>query len=351
MTGIEDASFWESLWRQTAGPLVPGVGGLVGWWILVGALLWDWAYGEMPPSIHPVVWMGKPIRWVKTFGLRNSRHPWAQFLIGTAASAVIPLFFAVGGALIMTCARDGGGGVFEIFMGAFLLKSSFAQRALGEAGNRVGRLLDKAPTEGLDPARRALRALCSRDASTLNAGQLTQAAISSLAENLSDSVLAPLCFYLVAGIPGALFYRVVNTMDAVLGYRGSLEYLGKTPARFDDLLNWIPARVTCLCLIVAAPVSRWIPTLGVVGRCARTTPSPNGGWPMAAMAGSLGVRLEKVGVYVLDGRVAGQVTVKPKPSADGALIQEAWALAVRAVAVFFGLLACIVGTVMGYLAW
>jgi adenosylcobinamide-phosphate synthase len=126
--------------------------------------------------------------------------------------------------------------------------------------------------------------------------------VASLAENLSDAVVAPLLAYRIGGLRAAYLHRWINTADAVLGYRTeALEWFGKPAARADDLLNWIPARVTALCLALAAPLA------GLHGReAARValrdsglTPSPNGGWPMAAAAGALGVRLEKRGVYTL----------------------------------------------------
>jgi adenosylcobinamide-phosphate synthase len=130
---------------------------------------------------------------------------------------------------------------------------------------------------------------------------LVSAAVESVAENSSDSFVAPLFYFLLFGIPGAIAYRVVNTLDAMLGYHGEYEYLGKFASRLDDVLNFIPARLTALLLVLAAFLS------GGDGRASwrvalrehAKTESPNAGWPMAAVAGALKVRLEKSRHYQL----------------------------------------------------
>ena len=125
--------------------------------------------------------------------------------------------------------------------------------------------------------------------------------MESVAESTCDSLVAPLFYFLLLGVPGAIGYRVVNTLDSMIGYHGKYEYLGKFAARLDDVLNFIPARLTALLLVLAAFVMKrngrkaWQTAL----REHAKTESPNAGWPMAAMAGALDVRLEKVGHYQL----------------------------------------------------
>jgi adenosylcobinamide-phosphate synthase len=135
----------------------------------------------------------------------------------------------------------------------------------------------------------------SRDTTQLSADEVRESALESLAENLSDSVVAPLFWFAVLGLPGAAVYRFANTADAMWGYRSEWEWAGKFAAWADDFLNLIPARLTAVALLAMRP-GRW-PTLA---QEARRTPSPNSGWPMAAMAVLLGVRLGKPGVYTLN---------------------------------------------------
>jgi len=225
---------------------------------------------------------------------RAPERPLPAFLWGAFMAALGPCLF--GGLAAIALSRTQGAAHW--ILGVFLLKSAFAVRALATAGWSVSRPL---AAGNLDAARAALGSLVSRDTKALSAPLVAAAAVESIAENASDSIVAPLFFYVIGGIPGALAYRAVNTLDAMIGYRGELEWLGKAAARLDDLANLVPARLTALLLALAAPLGR-----GSVGRAIavwardrRMTESPNAGHPMAAMAGALGVELEKTGHYRL----------------------------------------------------
>src|SRR5262249_34837731 len=155
----------------------------------------------------------------------------------------------------------------------------------------------------LDGSRAAVgRDLVSRPTGMLDAGQVTSAAIESVAENLTDAFLAPLLFFVAFGLPGAVMYRVVNTADAMIGYRdGRLLYFGRVAARLDDAFNLVPARLAGLLIVAAAAMAgadgrRALSTMR--GDHARTA-SPNAGWTVSAMAGALGVTLAKPGAYSL----------------------------------------------------
>ena len=165
--------------------------------------------------------------------------------------------------------------------------------------------VEAALQQSLPAGRERLSWLVSRDTSQLDAGVVRESVIETLAENLSDSVIAPLFWFVLLGLPGAALYRLANTADAMWGYPGwrgqgenqrHWQWAGKWAARADDVLNWLPARITSL-LIVAA--GRGV-ACTALRRDAAVTPSPNGGWPMGAMAQVLGVRLGKPGVYVLN---------------------------------------------------
>ncbi len=184
-----------------------------------------------------------------------------------------------------------------------LLKPLLAWRMLRDEVRAV----EAALGESLAAGRERLSWLVSRDVNTLDAAQVRESAIESLAENLNDSVVAPLFWFAIAGLPGAALYRFANTADAMWGYKGERNgrdwtWAGKWAARADDVLSWVPARITgaLLGLLGATHRLRHLP------RQASRTPSPNSGWPMAAMALALDVRLGKPGVYQLhgDGRVA-----------------------------------------------
>lgn len=261
--------------------------------VLLAALAVDRFYGEWPGPWHPVVWMGRLQSALRRFAPRPAAP---AFLYGAGMAFAGPLVFGGGSALLL----DGFHAlpVARFVVSVVLLKTAFSLRALEDAALTVPEALQAGD---LGRAREDLRSLVSRDTSELPPPLLAAAAIESVAENLSDSFVAPLLFYAVAGVPGALVYRAANTLDAMIGYHGETEWLGKTAARLDDVLNLIPARLTALLLALAAPLcglsarGAW----RIWRRDGAVTESPNAGRPMAAMAGALGVELEKRGHYRL----------------------------------------------------
>lgn len=265
-----------------SGLLLPGGAAILG-----AALVWDLALGEPPSWMHPVCWLGKGISGALTIAPKSRG---AQLAFGAGLSAAFVALAAALGILVPGLAPPLGW-----LAGVFLLKSSFAGRELVRSGARVARALE---TGDVELARQKVDQIVSRDVSLLDASGIAAAAVQSVAENLCDSIVAPLCFYAVFGLPGTLVYRTANTMDAMIGYRGQYEYLGKAAARLDDALNYLPARLAALLLLVVGSLSGrsgW----GIWWRDRRATPSPNGGHPMAAAAGILGVQLQKVGHYSL----------------------------------------------------
>jgi len=269
----------------------PGLEPLV---ILVCALLLDCFLGEYPPVLHPVVWIGKAVSLLLWCAPRSGR--WRSFAFGFfLAGAITAVSVAAALTALRLAALVPG---LEIVMGTFLLKASFALRELGAAAERV-----RAPVEAgdLPRAREALRSLCSRDPSHLDGEALLMATVQSLAENASDSFVAPLFYFCLFGVPGAIAYRAINTLDAMVGYRGPFEALGKVSARLDDVANWVPARLTAGLFLVAGFFTGKDIARGwrIFSRDRANTPSPNGGRPMAMMAGLLGVQLEKKGFYTL----------------------------------------------------
>jgi adenosylcobinamide-phosphate synthase len=191
-------------------------------------------------------------------------------------------------------------GLAGLVLEAIALKTMLSVRDLAGAARAVAADLERGH---LEEARRAVgHHLVSRPTAALDEGHVASAAVESVAENLTDSCLGPLLFYMVCGLPGAAAYRAVNTADAIFGYRdGTREYFGKVAARLDDLLNLVPARLSALALVVAAPLAgadsaqAWAMMRRDHGR----TASPNAGWTMAAMAGALRVRLAKPRHYTL----------------------------------------------------
>lgn len=279
-------------------------------------------WGEPPARWHPVVGMGRYLGWAgrRIAPMAGEAAPRARrtFMRGAAAwalgaCAVVALAVCVQEALAGLPAWAAG------LAAGLALKPMLAWRMLREETGAV----EEALASSLAAGRERLARLVSRDVAQLDEAGVRESAIESLAENLNDSVVAPVFWFVVLGLPGAALYRFANTADAMWGYRGERdgrqwEWAGKWAARADDVLSWVPARITALLIAVAHRGLPWRPLRAEAAR----TASPNSGWPMAAMALALRVRLGKPGVYVLNG------AARPPLAADGA---QARRIAARAV--------------------
>jgi adenosylcobinamide-phosphate synthase len=288
---------------------------------LIAAMLVDLFLGEPAAAIHPVVWMGRVTKQAER-RVRNG-GPIVQLVAGSFIALGVPCLFAGGSVLALRATTRWP--LVTFVVGVWLLKSTAAFTALGAAGAKMRQHL---PRGELDQARRSLGSLCSRDAADLDDQALIAGTIESLAENASDSIVAPLFYFALFGLPGAMFYRAVNTLDAMIGYRGRYEYLGKASARLDDLLNLAPARLTAFLLLIAGAATGQDARRGwrILWRDGGKTASPNAGRPMAVMAGLLGVALEKRGAYRL-----GDPTLSLAP----ATIDAAWRLVTVAASLAF----------------
>ncbi len=258
----------------------------------------DRAFGEPPVRWHPVVWMGKYLGWfggrIAPREVRDSAD-WRAFSAGALAWYGGAVLAGLTAFLLQSSLLRLGELMAGLLLGV-LLKPLFSWRMLRCEVVAVEAELERS----LHAGQLQLGRLVSRDVLRLTPVEVRESAIESLAENLNDSVVAPVFWFVVAGLPGAVVYRFANTADAMWGYRHMRaglywEWAGKWAARADDVLSWLPARITALLLAVAAGGL----SLRRLRREAGRTASPNSGWPMAAMALALGVRLRKPGGYSL----------------------------------------------------
>ncbi len=288
---------------------------MIAWWSVAGepwavllasapalAIAIDRLLGEPPLRWHPVAWMGRWLAWAgarlaprvgEPRVLSDARVFWFAALAWCAAAAAV---FALAW-LFQRWVLTQPVWLAALALGLFL-KPLLAWAMLHDEVLAVERALG----ESLDAGRAQLARLVSRDVSALSAHQVRESAIESLAENLSDSVVAPLFWFVLLGLPGAVLFRFANTADAMWGYPGvrggrDWQWAGKWAARADDVLAWVPARITAALIALpaghtAGPGRLWVE--------AARTPSPNGGWPMAAMALALRVQLRKPGIYTLN---------------------------------------------------
>jgi adenosylcobinamide-phosphate synthase len=258
---------------------------------IVLAMLIDRWWGEPPAGLHPVVWMGNYLKYAGK-GLPD-RGPVMAFFLGTAywlaGAALVAAAYAYAGLMLAKLPLW-----LDLVLTAVLLKPLFALRMLlGEVA-----AVERALAQGIESGRSRLALIVSRDTAQLDASEVRESALESLGENLSDSLIAPLFWFAIFGLPGAAVYRFANTADAMWGYRGRWEWAGKCAARADDLLNLLPARITAFGLLLVGP--KRFALLRRLPREAAHTASPNSGWPMGALALALNVRLRKPGVYALN---------------------------------------------------
>ncbi len=266
--------------------------------VLLLAVMFDILFGEPPAFIHPVVWMGKIID--ACIGFAPLRHRKIYGFLMAVSCAGIALFI---GFLITSV----DSGLLGLIIAAYFLKSSFSIRMLLVSALGIKKDLE---TGNIGKVRKDLKTFVGRDTSLLDKSQSVSAVIESVAESFVDGILSPLLYFVVFGLPGALAYRMINTLDSMVGYKKEpFIDLGYASARLDDLVNWLPARMSVAFIFIASVF------FGKPANAIRTcikdhnkTASPNSGWPMAAVSGALSVRLEKVGFHVLGGQFS-----EPKP--------------------------------------
>jgi len=263
--------------------------------VLLIALTLDLIFGEPSNIWHPVAWLGKLISLEAKLAPRRGRLRQLAYGVGTV---LITLGLIVTVVFFLLAYLGKFNFIAYALVAGLLLKFSFSLRGLSHAVDKIGALLAK---DKLAQARLSLKSLVSRDTAKLSKRQVISATVESAAENVCDSFVAPLFYFFLFGVAGAITYRVINTFDTMIGYHGQWEYLGKFAARLDDVANFIPARLTALIIILAALICRknisqaW----HIMIRDHKKTESPNASWTMSAIAGALEVQLEKVDHYRL----------------------------------------------------
>jgi adenosylcobinamide-phosphate synthase len=279
-------------------------------YILSLALILDAFFGEPPPQVHPVVWVGRIVGALETRLYKGTKR--AQRLKGTAAAIVVIAGFTVPVALFQLLGYRVASmseivALLYVVLSAYLLKSSFTIFTLKKEALCV---TDLAYTE-IEEARFQLRALVSRDRAGLNRQCILSSVCESVAENTVDSVVSPLLFFAVFGVAGAICYRAVNTLDSMLGYRDHRVHAGLFSARLDDVLNYLPTRIAIvpmmLGFLVMSGKTACIKAWTVLKRDRHKKRAINSGIPVALFAGGLGVKLIKPLSYEI-GEGKGDIT-------------------------------------------
>jgi adenosylcobinamide-phosphate synthase len=257
--------------------------------VLFAALLVDRLIGDPHSHWHPVALLGRFIGW---WGKPENYSPRFQRFVGVVFWLVTAVLFA----LPFYCFAVFAPWYLYLVIAPFLLKCCFAWRSLEEHTLMVVAALK----EGVQNGRAQVRMLVSRDTANLEREHILSAGYESMTENLTDSIISPLFYFSLFGLAGAAIFRAANTMDAMLGYRDQRIRLGWCSARMDDILNFVPARLTVMLLLLYfAFMGKFSDAVRVMHRDGNKRPGFNGGIVMAVMAGGTGIRFEKPGVYTI----------------------------------------------------
>jgi adenosylcobinamide-phosphate synthase len=241
---------------------------------------------------HPVSWIGALIAWCDRIWNRQEFSFELRRMLGVATLLLLLAASVLSGAIIFQLARHFLASFASTLVCGAVASTLLAQRSLDAHVRAVADALEQ---KGIEAGRAAVSKIVGRDTASLDEAGVSRAAIESLAENFSDGVVAPLFWLLIAGLPGLFSYKAINTADSMIGHKSD-RYLafGWASARVDDLVNLPASRLSAFWLVLAATMISGFSPRGAIAAVWRDAPghrSPNAGWPEAAMAGALGVRL------------------------------------------------------------
>ena len=265
--------------------------------IFVLAFLIDAIIGEYPDRIHPTIGIGKLIAFLKP-KLKNA-NPKIEKTNGILLTLAVMIVVSLPVFLLLFWLRAAFGPIPYIVVGAVLFKATFAVKGMGHYTKPIASALEK---KDLGEARKWLPFIVRRDPNTLNERQIISAAVESIAESTTDGVTSPFFFFALFGVPGAFAYRVINTLDSMVGYKNVENMnIGWFSAKLDTITNYIPARLTAYLMVASSFLLRenWRESWRILQRDKSKTVSINAGWTISAMAGALNTQLEKQGAYIL----------------------------------------------------
>ena len=275
--------------------------------VIVGfALLLDFLIGDPKTKYHPTAWIGKLIAVLVPFTRNNSpkKELFGGILIVFAVVAIVSTLLVALDFGISLLTIDIVSLVVSIAVGSILLKSTIAIRGMQKHALAVVDALEK---DDLDSARNHLSMIVKRNTKHLDKNHISSAVLESVSENTVDGITGPLFYYAIFGLPGAFVYRAINTIDSMVGYKTSLfRNIGWFGANCDTILNYIPSRLTGLVMILSALILgyNWKESFYIMRRDGKKLESPNAGFPIAALAGALGTKLEKINYYAVgDGNI------------------------------------------------
>ncbi len=267
--------------------------------IVISAVILDLLVGDPKNKFHPTSWIGSLI--AKLVPIIQNKSPQREKLGGiilvillTTLVTALLVFLDVA---IQNIPFDFIGIIVSVIVGMILLKTTIAIRGMEKHAMAVMESIER---NDLDAARNNLSMIVKRNTKNLDKNHVLSGTLESISENTVDGVTGPLFYFAFFGIPGAFIYRIINTIDSMIGYKTSIfTNVGWFGANCDKILNYLPSRITSLMMVLGAMIlgKDWKKSYKIMKRDGKNTESPNAGYPMAALAGALGTRFEKIDHY------------------------------------------------------
>lgn len=261
------------------------------------AFLIDVVFGEFPDRFHPTLWMGKIAERLKA-ALKHE-NPRIEKVNGVFLCLAVITIFVVPAGFMIFLIRESLGWLPYIVASAIVLQTTFAIKCMKQYTLPVADAVEK---KDYDKAKQLLPFIVRRNPNNLTDQHIISAAVETIAEGTTDGVTSPFFYFALFGVPGAVAFRVINTLDSMVGYKDQEHInIGWFSAKMDTIVNYIPARVTAILTILAAILLRenWRKSWTILKRDRKNTASPNAGWTISTMAGALNIKLEKPSFYAI----------------------------------------------------
>ena len=269
--------------------------------IICFSISFDYFIGEPPNAIHPVVWTGKIIKF--SIGKIKKRNNKTQRINERIRGSILAICLTTISGIFTYLIILQSFYIIEtitfILLSTFILKSTFAIKSMDK---HIKDILNDIEKKEIEKARYNLSKIVSRNTKTLSEKNILSACIECIAESFVDGILSPLFYYGILNIPGAVMFRVINTLDSMIGYKDKYyKNIGWMSAKMDTIMNFIPARLSIFFLVLASLIINqdWKGAISIYKRDAKKTESLNAGIPMSIMAGALKIQLEKINHYKL----------------------------------------------------
>ena len=311
--------------------------------LIIGfAIILDLVVGDPRNKYHPTAWVGGFIsNLVPLFKNENSHlEKFGGILIVLISSGIVGTLLIILTLKIDVIGHELLTTIVTVVVGAILLKTTIAIRGMEKHALQVVHALER---DDIDEARANLAKIVKRKTKNLDKNHILSGVLESISENTVDGITGPMFYFAIFGLPGAFVYRVINTIDSMIGYKTEMfRNIGWFGANCDKVLNYLPSRITGLIMVLSAMLleNDWKQSYQILKRDSEKTSSPNAGYPMAALAGALDTKFEKVEYYTIGD---GSFYLSTKHVRSAIMLMKVTSI------LFFGIVAIPIITILSYL--